>query len=118
MLSGFTPRPLKRLFTANQCWTSFLDAGGLRDIEVEAVTRMLACGTRIPAYNQSTCTTNLKIEVSVQFLIPTGFVTQKITDLWIQFSSTAGPDGKQVISVREESLSGCYRRNSHGTPGR
>ncbi|EOT1264456.1 hypothetical protein ACNJ64_005085, partial [Escherichia coli] len=25
MLSGFTPRPLKRLFTANQCWTSFLD---------------------------------------------------------------------------------------------
>ncbi|HHO9944006.1 hypothetical protein, partial [Escherichia coli] len=23
MLSGFTPRPLKRLFTANQCWTSF-----------------------------------------------------------------------------------------------
>ncbi|MCV5592117.1 hypothetical protein OFN17_32335, partial [Escherichia coli] len=24
MLSGFTPRPLKRLFTANQCWTSFL----------------------------------------------------------------------------------------------
>ncbi|MGR9777667.1 hypothetical protein ACUOF8_25605, partial [Escherichia coli] len=44
---------------------------------------------------------------AVQFLIPTGFVTQKITDLWIQFSSTAGPDGKQVISVREESLSGC-----------
>lgn len=69
----------------------------------------------IPPY-QSTCTTNLKIEVSVQFLIPTGFVTQKITDLWIQFSSTAGPDGKQVISVREKSLSGCYRRNSHGAP--
>ncbi|EOC7802388.1 hypothetical protein ACWO1R_004020, partial [Escherichia coli] len=22
MLSAFTPRPLKRLFTANQCWTS------------------------------------------------------------------------------------------------
>ncbi len=44
---GFTPRPLKRLFTANQCWTSFTDAGGLRDIEVEAVTKMLACGTRI-----------------------------------------------------------------------
>ena len=33
----FQPRPLKRLFTTNQCWTSFLDAGGLRDIEVEAV---------------------------------------------------------------------------------
>ncbi|HGD7585117.1 TPA: hypothetical protein ACI682_004481, partial [Escherichia coli] len=26
---------MKRLFTTNQCWTSFLDAGGLRDIEVE-----------------------------------------------------------------------------------
>ncbi|EFK6612803.1 IS91 family transposase, partial [Escherichia coli] len=34
----FQPRPLKRLFTTNQCWTSFLDAGGLRDIGVEAVT--------------------------------------------------------------------------------
>ncbi|EFK3041315.1 IS91 family transposase, partial [Escherichia coli] len=43
----FQHRPLKRLFTANQCWTSFLDAGGLRDIGVEAVTKMLACGTRI-----------------------------------------------------------------------
>ncbi|EPB5246490.1 IS91 family transposase, partial [Shigella flexneri] len=43
----FQPRPLNRLFTTNQCWTSFLDAGGLRDIEVEAVTKMLACGTRI-----------------------------------------------------------------------
>ncbi|EPQ7574199.1 IS91 family transposase, partial [Escherichia coli] len=43
----FQPSPLKCLFTANQCWTSFLDAGGLCDIEVEAVTKMLACGTRI-----------------------------------------------------------------------
>ncbi|CAD5640261.1 Uncharacterised protein [Escherichia coli] len=70
----------------------------------------------IPAYNQSTCTANIKIEVSVQFLIPTEFVTQKIADLWIEFSSTTGYDGKQVISVREKSLSGCYRRNAHGAP--
>ncbi|SQM11412.1 putative IS1294 transposase [Escherichia coli] len=55
MLSGFTPRPLKRLFTANQCWTSFLDAGGLRDIEVEAITKMLACGTRIPGVKEFGC---------------------------------------------------------------
>ena len=55
MLSGFTPRPLKRLFTANQCWTSFLDAGGLRDIEVEAVTKMLACGTRILGVKEFGC---------------------------------------------------------------
>ncbi|OKN10416.1 transposase [Klebsiella pneumoniae] len=51
----FTPRPLKRLFTANQCWTSFLDAGGLRDIEVEAVTKMLACGTRILGVKEFGC---------------------------------------------------------------
>ncbi|EFJ1100661.1 IS91 family transposase, partial [Escherichia coli] len=46
---------MKRLFTANQCWTSFLDAGGLRDIEVEAVTKMLACGTRIPGVKEFGC---------------------------------------------------------------
>lgn len=51
----FQPRPLKRLFTANQCWTSFLDAGGLRDIEVEAVTKMLACGTRILGVKKYNC---------------------------------------------------------------
>lgn len=51
----FYSRPLKRLFTANQCWTSFLDAGGLRDIEVEAVTKMLACGTRILGVKEFGC---------------------------------------------------------------
>ncbi|MCX2411107.1 transposase zinc-binding domain-containing protein, partial [Escherichia coli] len=51
----FQPRPLKRLFTANQCWTSFLDAGGLRDIGVEAVTKMLACGTRILDVKEYNC---------------------------------------------------------------
>ncbi|ENT7525274.1 TPA: hypothetical protein IFZ43_005090 [Escherichia coli] len=55
MLSGFTPRPLKRLFTANQCWATFLDAGGLHDIEVEAVTKMLACGTRILGVKEFGC---------------------------------------------------------------
>ncbi len=49
------PRPLKRLFTANQCRTSFLDAGGLRDIEVEAITKMLACCTRILGVKEYTC---------------------------------------------------------------
>ncbi|WP_239069429.1 hypothetical protein, partial [Pseudomonas aeruginosa] len=29
----FQPRPLKRLFTANQCWTAFMDAGGPRETE-------------------------------------------------------------------------------------
>ena len=51
----FQPRPLKRLFTTNQCWTSFLDAGGLRDIGVEAVTKILACGTRILGVKEYNC---------------------------------------------------------------
>ncbi|MEX3557149.1 MAG: IS91 family transposase [Burkholderia sp.] len=55
MLPAYTPRPLKNLFTANQCWPGLLDAGGLRDIEVEAVTKMLACGTSILGVKQYEC---------------------------------------------------------------
>ncbi|EPM64104.1 IS801, transposase [Pseudomonas syringae pv. actinidiae ICMP 19103] len=47
MSPAYTPRPLKNLFTANQCWAHLLEEGGLRDIEVESVTKMLACGTSI-----------------------------------------------------------------------
>ena len=53
----YQSRPLKRLFTTNQCWTSSLDTGALRDIEVEAVTKMLACDTRIPGVKEYTCDT-------------------------------------------------------------
>lgn len=53
--SGFQPRPLKNLFTANQCWPALLEAGGLRDIEVEAVTKMLACSTSILGVKQYAC---------------------------------------------------------------
>ncbi|KPW18080.1 Transposase, partial [Pseudomonas amygdali pv. aesculi] len=42
MSPAYTPRPLKNLFTANQCWAHLLEEGGLRDIEVESVTKMLA----------------------------------------------------------------------------
>ncbi|EPM92084.1 IS801, transposase, partial [Pseudomonas syringae pv. actinidiae ICMP 19070] len=41
MSPAYTPRPLKNLFTANQCWAHLLEEGGLRDIEVESVTKML-----------------------------------------------------------------------------
>ncbi|MDZ1586487.1 hypothetical protein M2Y02_28395, partial [Klebsiella pneumoniae] len=75
MLSGFTPRPLKRLFTANQCWTSFLDAGGLRDIEVEAVTKMLACGTRILGVKEGTVA---KLAMRQPFVLFKGLTFQKL----------------------------------------
>ena len=52
---AYKARPLKNLFTANQCWPDLLDAGGLRNIEVEAVTKMLACGTSILGVKQYTC---------------------------------------------------------------
>ncbi|QDW03648.1 hypothetical protein FFH21_028765 (plasmid) [Pseudomonas sp. KBS0707] len=53
--SSHTPRPLKNLFTANQCWAHLLEEGGLRDIEVGAVSKMLACGTSILGVKHYTC---------------------------------------------------------------
>ncbi|EPN84417.1 ISPsy3, transposase [Pseudomonas syringae pv. actinidiae ICMP 18801] len=55
MSPAYTPRPLKNLFTANQCWAHLIEEGGLRDIEVESVTKMLACGTSILGVKHYTC---------------------------------------------------------------
>ena len=55
MIPAYKPRPLKNLFTANQCWANLLDEGGLRDIEVESITKMLACGTSILGVKHYTC---------------------------------------------------------------
>ena len=55
MSACFKPRPLKNLFTANQCWASWLEAGGLRDIEVESISKMLACSTSILGVKHYTC---------------------------------------------------------------
>lgn len=52
-------RPLPSLalpaFIANQCWPVLLDAGGLRDIEVEALAKMLASSTSILGVKQYRC---------------------------------------------------------------
>ena len=42
MPTSFKLRPLKNLFTANRCWAGLLEAGGLREIDVESVSKMLA----------------------------------------------------------------------------
>ncbi len=55
MPASFKPRPLKNLFTANGCWAGLLEAGGLRAIEVESVSKMLACGTSILGVKHYTC---------------------------------------------------------------
>jgi hypothetical protein len=45
--AGFKNRPLKNLFTVNGCWAGLQEAGGLREIEVQSVSKMLACGTSL-----------------------------------------------------------------------
>ncbi|EPM94166.1 IS801, transposase [Pseudomonas syringae pv. actinidiae ICMP 19104] len=51
-----TQKPLHRQsMSANQCWAHLLEEGGLRDIEVESVTKMLACGTSILGVKHYTC---------------------------------------------------------------
>lgn len=96
MLSGFTPRPLKKLFTANQCWTSFLDAGGLRDIEVEAVTKMLACGTRISGVKEYGCDNpacpHVKYITNACHSRACPSCGKKATDLWIAAQLNRLPD--------------------------
>jgi len=47
--------PLKSLFTANDCWAGLLETGGLREVEVESVSKMLACGTSILGVKHRTC---------------------------------------------------------------
>lgn len=96
MLSGFTPRPLKKLFTANQCWTSFLDAGGLRDIEVEAVTKMLACGTRITGVKEYGCDNpdchHVKYLTNSCHSRACPSCGKKATDIWIAAQLNRLPD--------------------------
>ncbi|RMQ24501.1 ISPsy3, transposase [Pseudomonas syringae pv. actinidiae] len=41
-----------------QCWAHHLEEGGLRDIEVESVTKMLACSTSILGVKHYTCGNN------------------------------------------------------------
>lgn len=96
MVSGFSPRPLKKLFTANQCWTSFLDAGDLRDIEVEAVTKMLACGTRISGVKEYGCDNpgcrHVKYITNACHSRACPSCGKKATDLWIAAQLNRLPD--------------------------
>jgi len=55
MQTTFKPRPLKNLFTANGCWADLLEVGELRPIEVESVSKMLACSTSILGVKQYSC---------------------------------------------------------------
>ncbi|MBH3000376.1 transposase zinc-binding domain-containing protein [Serratia marcescens] len=74
-------------------WTSFLNAGGRRDIEVEAFTKMLACGTRIAGMKEYGCeSTGCTHEICItkachsRASLSCG---KKATDLWTQPSLAA-----------------------------
>ncbi|WP_414651050.1 transposase zinc-binding domain-containing protein [Escherichia coli] len=51
----FQPRPLKRLFTANQCWTSFPMRAACAISRLRAVTKCHSCGTRILGVKEYNC---------------------------------------------------------------
>ncbi|WP_233456299.1 transposase zinc-binding domain-containing protein, partial [Enterobacter asburiae] len=96
MVSDFSPRPLKKLFTANKYGTSFLDASGLRDIEVEAVTKMLVCSTRIIGVKEFGCDnascTHVKFITNACHSRASPSCGKKATDLWIAAQLNRLPD--------------------------
>ncbi|AAO59102.1 ISPsy3, transposase, internal deletion (plasmid) [Pseudomonas syringae pv. tomato str. DC3000] len=55
MSPAYKPRPLKNLFTANQCWAHLLEEGGWRDIEVES--SCVLCGPRMVYTRAVACLT-------------------------------------------------------------
>lgn len=96
MLSGFTLRPVKQLFAANPCWTSFLNSGGLRETEIENVTKMLACGTRITGVKEYGCDTpdcsHVKYITDACHSRACPSWGKKATDLWIAARLNRLPD--------------------------
>ncbi|MBT2375378.1 IS91 family transposase [Pseudomonas fluorescens] len=96
MPSTFKPRPLKNLFTANQCWADLLEAGDLRPIEMESVSKMLACSTSILGVKHYTCANDLCHHV--KYLCNTCHCRacpscgKKATDQWIAIQNNRLPD--------------------------
>lgn len=53
--SVFQPRPLKALFQRNGVWADLLNTDSLRPVEVEVVTKMLACGSPLMGSRELRC---------------------------------------------------------------
>ena len=62
------------------------------------------------------CTENVRSQFVVLFDYPAAFSAYENAVFGDEYSSCLPLNEKQVISVREKSLSGCYRRKSHGAP--
>lgn len=93
---AYTPRPLKNLFTANGCWADLLEAGGLRQIEVESISKMLACGTSILGVKHYTCANehcpHVKYLCNTCHCRACPSCGKKATDQWIAVQNNRLPD--------------------------
>ena len=96
MSASFKPRPLKNLFTTNGCWAGLLEAGGLRHIEVESVSKMLACGTSILGVKHYACASercpHVKYLCNTCHCRACPSCGKKATDQWIAVQNNRLPD--------------------------
>jgi hypothetical protein len=74
---------IKNLFTANGCWAGLLETGGLRDIEVELVSKMLACGTSILGVKPAAAAISAVPASNICAHLSGRPAAKKVTDQWI-----------------------------------
>ncbi|ARF52154.1 IS91 family transposase [Pantoea stewartii] len=94
--NGFQPRPMKTLFQRNGAWADIMETYPLRDVEVEVVTKMLACGTPLMGSREfccenGCCTHHRYVHQSCNGRgCPT--CGKKATDIWIATMMARLPD--------------------------
>ncbi|WP_440866421.1 IS91 family transposase [Symbiopectobacterium purcellii] len=94
--TGIQPRPMKTLFQRNRAWADIMEAYPLRPVEIEVVTKMLACGTPLTGSREfrcsnPDCTHHRYIHQSCHGRgCPT--CGKKATDLWIATMMARLPD--------------------------
>ncbi len=94
--TGIQPRPMKALFQRNRAWADIMEAYPLRPVEIEVVTKMLACGTPLTGSREfrcsnPDCTHHRYIHQSCHGRgCPT--CGKKATDLWIATMMARLPD--------------------------
>ncbi|MGX5057023.1 IS91 family transposase [Enterobacter asburiae] len=94
--TGFQPRPMKALFQRNGAWADIMETHQLRPVEIEVVTRMLACGTPLMGSQEwrcsnPDCTHRRYVHQSCHGRgCPT--CAKKATDLWIASMMARLPD--------------------------
>lgn len=94
--TGFQPRPMKALFQRNGVWADIMETYPLRPVEIEVVTKMLACGTPLTGSREWRCSNpecahHRYIHQSCHGRgCPT--CAKKATDLWISTMMARLPD--------------------------